>query len=340
MQTQFRNLVFKGGGVKGIAYIGAIEAIEEMDILPGVLRTCGASSGAIMATHLALGGKAAQLGEAMTSRFLAGLLDGSGWPMRDLQRLIQDYGWFPGKRLAHWMKRHTEQLSGVPGLTFADLDRLHARNPARFKQLTVIATNVTRQCPQVFDSFRTPHTPVWEALRASMSIPFLFAAPKANDGDIYSDGGLIWNYPLNYYDDMKWLSRPGDTRLYDMISHASDHTKRRIYNKETLGFMVETRRPDAAHEDERPGGGISGFSHYLKAMIGLMTDNATSAYLNLPDWQRTIFIEAHGVRATDFSIPDATVKLLLDTGRQAARDYFSWFSDPQREPLNRVPLAS
>ena len=77
MRTQFKNLVFKGGGVKGIAYIGAISAIEEMGLLGGVQRTCGTSSGAIMAAHVALGGRAEFLAEAMTSRFLGGLLDGA-----------------------------------------------------------------------------------------------------------------------------------------------------------------------------------------------------------------------------------------------------------------------
>ena len=45
--SQFRNLVFEGGGVKGIAYAGAIGVLEERDILAGIQRVAGTSAGAI-----------------------------------------------------------------------------------------------------------------------------------------------------------------------------------------------------------------------------------------------------------------------------------------------------
>ena len=55
MPYQFRNLVFEGGGVKGIAYIGAMKVIEDKGILENVLRVGGTSAGAINATLVALG---------------------------------------------------------------------------------------------------------------------------------------------------------------------------------------------------------------------------------------------------------------------------------------------
>ena len=45
MQT-IKNLVFKGGGVLGIAYAGAIEILEEKQILQQVQRVAGTSAGA------------------------------------------------------------------------------------------------------------------------------------------------------------------------------------------------------------------------------------------------------------------------------------------------------
>jgi NTE family protein len=336
--TQFKNLVFKGGGVRGLAYIGAAAALEDKGLIAGVRRTCGTSSGAVVAAHLALGGQAWQLAEIMTSRFLGGLLDGSVWPVRNLQRLIRDFGWFHGKHLSVWMKRHVEYLSGVSNLTFAGLERLQAESPRRFKQLTVIATNVTLQCPQVYSSQETPDMPVWEALRASMSIPLLFAALRDESGDIFVDGALTWNYPITYYDDFKWLSLPTDPSLYSVLNHPSDRFRRCLYNKETLGLMAETRG-DRSGRCLREAGSpekIGSFATYLRAMLGLMTDNATSPYLNLPDWQRTVFIEAHGVRATDFSLSDSKIAGLIDSGRQAALDYLDWFENPENTPLNRI----
>ncbi|SVD03251.1 uncharacterized protein METZ01_LOCUS356105 [marine metagenome] len=40
----FRNLVFEGGGVKGIAYSGALAVLEEHGILPQIRRVGGASA--------------------------------------------------------------------------------------------------------------------------------------------------------------------------------------------------------------------------------------------------------------------------------------------------------
>ena len=53
--SQFRNLVFEGGGVKGIAYVGALEVLDDRGILSDIGRVAGTSAGAITATLLALG---------------------------------------------------------------------------------------------------------------------------------------------------------------------------------------------------------------------------------------------------------------------------------------------
>ena len=50
-----QNLAIKGGGPKGIAYIGALEVLEEKGLLNGVKRVSGASAGAITAALLSVG---------------------------------------------------------------------------------------------------------------------------------------------------------------------------------------------------------------------------------------------------------------------------------------------
>ena len=46
----FKNLVFEGGGVKGLAYIGVLEILDTYNILPQIERVAGTSAGAITAT--------------------------------------------------------------------------------------------------------------------------------------------------------------------------------------------------------------------------------------------------------------------------------------------------
>ena len=54
MKYPFRNLVFEGGGVKGIAYVGALRELKKRGILPMIQRAGGTSAGAINAVLLAL----------------------------------------------------------------------------------------------------------------------------------------------------------------------------------------------------------------------------------------------------------------------------------------------
>ena len=54
MHYNFKNLVFEGGGVKGIAYGGALEALDKKGVLSNITRVAGTSAGAINATLLAL----------------------------------------------------------------------------------------------------------------------------------------------------------------------------------------------------------------------------------------------------------------------------------------------
>ncbi len=44
MAYNFKNLVFEGGGVKGIAYGGALDALNAMDVLRGIERVAGTSA--------------------------------------------------------------------------------------------------------------------------------------------------------------------------------------------------------------------------------------------------------------------------------------------------------
>ena len=56
-----KNLVFKGGGVLGIAYAGAIKVLEDKQILGQIERVAGTSAGAITAALVNL---------SLQSRFL------------------------------------------------------------------------------------------------------------------------------------------------------------------------------------------------------------------------------------------------------------------------------
>ena len=54
MTYPFKNLIFEGGGVKGVAYVGALRELKKRKILGNIKRVGGTSAGAINAVLLAL----------------------------------------------------------------------------------------------------------------------------------------------------------------------------------------------------------------------------------------------------------------------------------------------
>ncbi|MBA3613575.1 MAG: patatin-like phospholipase family protein, partial [Nitrospirales bacterium] len=53
MTYPFENLVFEGGGIKGLAFCSAIQILEQKGIMPNIKRLGGSSAGAITAGLLA-----------------------------------------------------------------------------------------------------------------------------------------------------------------------------------------------------------------------------------------------------------------------------------------------
>ena len=64
------DLVFEGGGAKGVAFVGAIRALEEINFRAG--RLLGTSAGAITATLLAVGYSADTILQLLTDQLPTG----------------------------------------------------------------------------------------------------------------------------------------------------------------------------------------------------------------------------------------------------------------------------
>jgi NTE family protein len=322
----YANLVFKGGGVKGVAYAGALKVLERRGLLQGVRRVAGASSGAMAAAFLALGASPADMADIVLRTPFRRFMDSSGWVGGDIRRLLTEYGWFKGDMLSRWVRSNVQALTGSSQLTFSELRALAAGEPARFRELTVVGANLTLQASELFDADATPDMPVWEAVRISMGIPLFFRAMRARSGDLLVDGSVTWNYPVTLFDQWRYVNggQPRPPVAADGLPAAEGGgVPGEVFNTRTLGFMVETRDAVQARKEMRSAAGIDGFGAYLRSIIGFMTDVSCSSFLTEADWNRTVFIEALGVRTTDFAISRDMIARLVDSGEQGAELYFS-----------------
>lgn len=258
-------------------------------------------------------------------------MDDSFGFLRDIKRFLKSYGWYEGDEFSNWLKKQLQALTGRPNLRFKDLQS----DTKRFKELYVVGTNLSTQMEQLFCAEYTPDMPVWKAVRISMSIPLFFAAVKENS-DILVDGGVTWNYPIDLFDDKMYKPAKKAEGKVTYTKYDEDH----IYNKETLGFRVDTLDEIQAEKDSwrAPPRKIENIADYAAALLSFMLDMANKAHLHKNDWDRTVFIDALGVSATDFSLSDAQVAALVESGEKRTETYFEWFEDPNSKPapLNRV----
>jgi len=328
--SQFRNLVFEGGGIKGIAYAGAIRILEDKKILADIQRFGGASAGAITAALLAAGATSRDVEEIVGHTSFRAFMDDSFGVLRDISRLVHDYGWFKGDAFSQWLRNQFQTLVGDPDIEFAKL-----REKTK-KDLYVVGTDLSLQRESVFSPDQTPDVSVWQAVRISMSIPLFFACVRQND-DVCVDGGVTWNYPIDLFDDELFDPAPG---AFERVNYPTVYGNSQIYNKETLGFRVDTKDEIAAEMDHwkevpRP---IHDIADYAAALVGFMQDLACKRHLHDNDWHRTVFIDDHGIRTTQFDLSDEQVKQLVQNGIVGTNDYFKWFDDPAAKtpPKNRA----
>lgn len=237
----FENLVFEGGGNKGMAYVGALQVLESAGIMKNIKRVAGASAGAIIATLIALGYDSKDLQEFLEQDLRRILVDHTCGYCSLLPNLLKGFGWNPGKRMLKWFGEQLKERTGDSDITFKEvLERFH-------KELCIVVTNLNQMSVEYFHPKTTPNTPIRRAVRMSVALPGVFQCVREMNNDyedVYVDGGLLCNYPIHAFDGW-WLSMdPKDTffkRLQPLEDFAKLFEKSERFgkwNQKTLGIVL------------------------------------------------------------------------------------------------------
>ena len=99
MSYPFKNLVFEGGGVKGIAYAGAIEVLETSGVLQQIGAVAGTSAGAITAALVSMRFSAAEIKEIIWDTKFSTFEDHKSYI-----HIFTKYGLYEGDTFLAWMK--------------------------------------------------------------------------------------------------------------------------------------------------------------------------------------------------------------------------------------------
>ena len=335
--------VFEGGGVKGIAFAGALASAEKDAGVREWVNVAGTSAGSIVSALLVAGYDSAGLQRILADAHYKRFADcgpGGMWVGGLVNAVTRIRGFAPGKYFTEWLseqlaKSPLAQELGKAELTFADVRRRDLPPRSELPDITdekyeratyrlhVIGSDVSAgrmvimpdDLPQYTDADGKPldkdSFKIVDAVRMSMSYPFLFApVPLHRDGRPHwvVDGGLLSNFPI-------WL--------FD-----SPHPKR-----PTWGFRLH------------PGSSVTEGMPYrkiprplwsvplLKAMFSAATEAWDREQMEHVVSARTVSVPTHAISTTNFGLSREDAGDLYNWGLLAAQAFF-------RDPSQRAYLNS
>ena len=309
------DLVFEGGGVKGIGLAGALATLEERGYQPQ--NVAGTSAGAISAALLAAGYTAAELKEIIISLDYRAFQD-RAWedkvPLIDRSlSLLLDLGLYEGDFFLEWIR---ERLEAKGVRTFADLVHPEFADDPKFRsKLQVIASDVTTHELLVLprDARKLGIDPdsldVALAVRMSMSIPVFFEPvrfenPETGRTHVIVDGGMLSNYPV-------WLFDCDDGSAPEWPTFGM------LLVEPKPSVSIGARLPKARMEGSGPHAVID----YVKSLAQTMMEAHDRLYVEQANYARTIPIPTLGVGTTEFDLPPERALALYDSGRWAAEKF-------------------
>ncbi|MGD0725371.1 MAG: patatin-like phospholipase family protein [Spirochaetia bacterium] len=295
----FADGVFEGGGVKGIALVGALSAFESRGFKWRNL--AGTSAGAIVASLLASGYSAEELkdiiGRIDYTKFEDASAVGRIPLVGPVISLLTSKALYKGDFFEEWLRGLLRE-KGIS--TFRDLKKKDDDGTSFTYKLNVITSDISNQRLVVLPSglgkygIEPDEFSVARAVRMSMSIP-LFFRPQKVAGSLFVDGGILSNFPI-------WLFDAAGRPRWP-----------------TFGFkLVE---PESA--EPQPSRRLLEFS---RAILDTMKNAHDKMTVEDVDMERTIAIPTLGVKTTQFDLSAEQRDRLYQSGLDTATRFLQTYT--------------
>jgi NTE family protein len=330
------DFVLEGGGVRGIALIGALLAFDRRGI--GRYRIAGVSAGAIVGSLVAAGIPLTALGDAYLGQDYRALLDGT-WlrrlPVPVINKWVSIYflkGQYKGEALRRWIGERLSDpplLHGAPPLQtwgqlkFDDPDADHhivvnaelVTMPDHYR-LVVISNDVTRGPMMRFpwdygywynldpDAQSVADAVYWSAAVPGFFLPGKLTSNLTGQTSNMVDGGISNGFPVDIFD------------RHDGVPPRWP----------TFYIGLQTRR-DPRQPVERPD--RSGLSYWTDQVLWSAIDGRNATELADPTRRpREVLVPANDVDPLDFGISRQRQEALFQLGADTANRFLDTFSWP------------
>jgi len=184
-----RRLLFSGGGVRVISYLGALQVFQENNLLQHVREFCGVSAGALVALMLALG-----YSFRVIERFCYEF-DFNSMHTFDLESIldsVEQFGLNSGDSVKTLIAKVLHHKGFGPTTTFSEL-----HTSGKTKRFRVWASDIQYMKLVEFSAEKTPNVQIVFALYSSMALPMYFTPSLYSETNtLLLDGGVLDNYPI------------------------------------------------------------------------------------------------------------------------------------------------
>jgi predicted acylesterase/phospholipase RssA len=275
------TLVFEGGGIKGLCYVGALEQLEEfgkIDLKNKVKFVGGTSAGSIVATLIASDHSVNDMKDIMFKLDWNKLKDGNGFV--NFFRLFRKLGYHKGEALEQLIEELLFKKLRRRNLTFQQLYVITG------KHLKMVGTNLTKGCAFYMDYQHTPDMTVARGVHISCCLPLLFE-PVIHNGDYCIDGGVLNNL---------------DTHMFDGVAEV----------EQIIAFDLQENKKEP---DERSNNIAEYVMRIVRSIHSELNKVSTDDHnvIVLP------INETH-IDFTNFELTDMQKRYMLSVGRQAVRE--------------------
>lgn len=326
----FENLAVEGGGIKGVAYAGALRVLEEAGLTAParIRRISGTSAGSMTALLIALGYTSDEIQKILLGTDFTRFEDAGD---TGLVRFKREFGWFSGEVFHQWARCRVADKTGNGDFTFKDLHEAKGPDGQRlYPDLHILTTDLNRRQSAILSYETVPCMPLALAVRMSGSLPLFFDAVQvdlkqfqgdckaqpaaAGDTSVFIDGGVLWNFPLEVFDQARFLRE-----------NAPDPDREEV-NLETLGLHLD---PPGG---QKPASPVRNIPEYAMALYETMAGVQTTQFQRTPcSLARAVRIDNLGVGTADFKISDEMEKKLIRSGFDHTCSYLKAWSRAEVE---------
>ena len=185
--VKYTHLIIGGGGIKGIAFIGALEIIDKYSSLDKIESFIGSSIGGLITFLLSIDYKPKELYDIFLNINL------NKYRNIRFSEIFKNYGIDNCEQIMKLLYIIAKQKNIESQITFREL--YEKTN----KTLILTGSDILNNKTEYYNYYDTPDMNIFEALRITISYPIIYN-PIKKENKLIVDGALLNPYPIRYFE--------------------------------------------------------------------------------------------------------------------------------------------